>query len=102
MITEFKIKNKRYACDVDECNNYAYAEMHRLKGKKQGWMYVCKKHYRMKFSNQRKPKEKGIAFCLLSKKEMFVNNPQEKQLHDFFMSEKETISLDKVLAKVQK
>ena len=71
MITEFKTKNNRYMCDVNKCDNYAHAEMYRLKGRKHGWMYICRKHYRLKFNKEGKPKENGISFCLLSKKEMY-------------------------------
>jgi len=72
MITKFKTKNKRYVCDVYNCNNHAYAEMYRLKGKKEGWMYVCKTHYKLKMDKNRKPKEKDIGFYILSRKETIV------------------------------
>jgi hypothetical protein len=58
----FKKKNNRYCCDVDKCNNYAYAEMFRIH---KGWMYVCKKHYKLKLNKKGKPKEKDVGFCRL-------------------------------------
>lgn len=66
---EFKIKNKRYCCDVDECDNYAYAEMYRVGGKDACWMYVCKKHYQLKLGRSGKPKEKDIGFYILKAKD---------------------------------
>ena len=74
---EFKIKNKRYCCDIEGCDNYAYAELFRFG--KHAWMYVCKKHYMLKLKKSDKksersfrglvPKEKGIGFCIISPKE---------------------------------
>jgi hypothetical protein len=74
---KFKIKNKRYCCDVKGCDNYAYAEMFRTG--KHSWMYVCRKHYILKLKRcdqklersfrGRVPKEKGIGFCILDQKE---------------------------------
>jgi hypothetical protein len=80
---DYNIKNKRYCCDVDGCDNYAYAEMFRTG--KHAWMYVCKKHYLLKlkrFKGKLKPKnsfrglipkEKGIGFCVLDSKEKIVH-----------------------------
>jgi hypothetical protein len=67
-ILKFKIKNKKYTCDVANCNNYTYAEMYRISGK-HGWMYVCKKHYKLKLYKNGKPKEKDVGFAILSRKE---------------------------------
>lgn len=61
---KFKKRNNRYCCDVDSCDNYAYAEMYRTS--KHAWMYMCKKHYKLKLKNW-KPIEKDIGFYILDK-----------------------------------
>lgn len=68
---KFKIKKGKYCCDVDGCNNYAYAEMYRFG--KGAWMYVCNKHYKLKLNKQKMPKEKDIGFCILRTSEKRVN-----------------------------
>jgi len=62
---KFKRRNSRYCCDVNNCNNYAYAEMY--KTSKHAWMYVCNKHYKLKLKNG-KPIEKDIGFYILDRK----------------------------------
>jgi hypothetical protein len=70
-ILKYKTKNKRYVCDVDDCSNYAYAEMIRIgsKNRKGGWMYVCRKHYNLKLNKKGMPREKDVGFAILSRKE---------------------------------
>jgi len=60
---EFKTKNNRYGCDVDDCENYVYAEMYRTS--KHAWMYVCNKHFKLKLNKKGLPKERDIGFCVL-------------------------------------
>ena len=63
----FKTKGKRLLCDCDGCKNYAFAELYRLN---KGWMYVCKTHYTRKINKcTGKPKERGVAFCILKENE---------------------------------
>jgi len=64
---KFKKKNNRCCCDVDGCNNYAYAEMFRVH---KCWMYVCRKHYKLKLDKKGRPKEKDIGFYILRKDEI--------------------------------
>lgn len=54
-VLKFKKKKGRYCCDCDDCRNYAYAEMYRLGSGK--WMYVCRKHYKLKLNKKGKSKE---------------------------------------------
>lgn len=63
----YKIKNRkrRYLCDVDNCDNYAYAEMIRVH---KGWMHVCHKHYKLKLNKKGIPKEKDVGFYILKRK----------------------------------
>jgi hypothetical protein len=58
----------RYCCDVDNCNNYAYAELYHLG--KSAWMYICKKHYKLKLSKKGMPKEKDVGFSILKHDEI--------------------------------
>lgn len=58
-------RNGRYLCDVDNCDNYAYAEMIRVH---KGWMYICHKHYKLKLNKKGTPKEKDVGFYILKKK----------------------------------
>ncbi len=64
---EFKTKNKRYCCDVNGCDNYAHAEMYRAG--KGAWMYVCKKHYKLKFGKNGRIRRNDIGFYILGSKD---------------------------------
>jgi len=68
---KYKTKNGKYCCDVDKCSNYAYAELYRAS--KSAWMYVCNKHYSLKLNKNRRPKEKGVGFYILTGKEKKVS-----------------------------
>ncbi|MBU0929493.1 MAG: hypothetical protein KJ623_00280, partial [Nanoarchaeota archaeon] len=61
-------------CDVANCNSYAYAEMYRIH---KNWMYVCKKHYKLKLKNG-KPIEKDIGFYILNKNDKPIKKDIKK------------------------
>jgi len=67
MKDRYKLVNhkRRYLCHVDECDNFAYAEMFRISSGDlgNGWQYVCHKHY----STARKRNEGDVIFCILEK-----------------------------------